>query len=135
MIGYETILSRALSDQIENLEEEVNVKRKLLEDQNDTLETLKSELEMEEEDMSEEMRKDIDKLKQKTEILEQYLATIVSSDEFRVNALKKEIDNKSNEFINKLKPIHRRGVEIKDEIVKLRELQANCDDLRQKLAQ
>lgn len=80
-----------------------------------------------------ETREDIEKFNQKNEILIQYLRTLESSD-FALNKLKQSIEKRQEEFYIDLKSMIDKARALNEETKKLQELQAKCDQLRQKTA-
>lgn len=131
---YEKSALIILENEINDIVEDNQAKKDVLRTLDGQLEASKAELRIQKDQYERflgEIHDDVDKSKQKSNILKQYIATVESSDDFAINKLKSDCDNHVKEFWQKLKPIHDRATALRDELVALRDLQTKCDELRQ----
>lgn len=74
-------------------------------------------------------KEDVDKFNQKNLILVQYLSTL-QADDFLLNKHKIQFEHNFQEIYTDLKSMVEKARSVNDEIKKLQELQARCDQLR-----
>lgn len=118
-----------LEDKINNLENDIQSMTLICEE----LDARKFELEAQKKIEFSFMEKDVEDAREKSKILWQYI-TLLQSDDFKLNRIRNECDIHTQEIWSKLKPINGKAKIVKEQLVKLRELQEKCDRLRQEAA-
>lgn len=127
-----------LENEIANLEAENAAKRELLKVLDERLELAQAELKAEQE-LSNRYQgiviDDLDSITQKNHVLSQYIATLESGDEFRINKLAQKVEDHLAKFYDDNKQIIEKARAFNAELSDLRELQKKCDELREKTSQ
>lgn len=126
-----------LENEVANLTAENEAKRGITRLLEERLEKSKMRLNTEkdvDENLQDTIDGDMDRFKQKNHILLQYLETL-KSDDFLLNKILVDQGRNNNSFTEALGGMVDKARAIKDETIKLRDLQTRCDELRQKTGQ
>lgn len=127
-----------VEDEIANLSSMIESKKEAVRELTQKLEEyqirLRAEKEIEQQ-FDDEIKEDLTSFRANIGILNTYIGTLESKDDFLINKIVNEIGNHNQTIWDQLKLVHDRAVLIKGELGKMRELQRECDELRQKIQQ
>lgn len=130
----ETIKITQLNNELEDLEEDKECKKQLLQLLDDQLDAAKAELEAQVElgrTKAASVKEQIKKSKVKADILLKYIQAMENED-LMINKIKKDVDRVNTECWNSLKPTMQKNQMVKEGYMALKEAFQKCMELQRK---
>lgn len=129
--------SNNLDQEIETLKQQIEDKKSVLEYLDEKMDSCQTDLDVQcelDNHYTANMKEDIRGLKDKSELLETYIAVLTNpnSDEFPVMKLTAEMENYCQMFWAKLKPFHDRSKAIASQLAELRDLRDRYMEAKQR---